>query len=60
MSGAYEHFFDVMEDLGFFEHIYEDLPEDFTAVFEIARVLEDETNQLAQKLRPVLQLTSPI
>ncbi|MBE0644585.1 MAG: hypothetical protein IH600_10945 [Bacteroidetes bacterium] len=59
MSGAYEHFFDVMEDLGFFEHIYEDLPEDFTAVFEIARVLEDENNQLTQQLRPVLQLTEP-
>ncbi|MFZ1729776.1 MAG: vWA domain-containing protein [Bacteroidota bacterium] len=59
MPGAYEHFFDVMEDLGFFEHIYEDLPEDFTAVFEIARVLEDETNELAQKLRPVMQMTSP-
>ncbi|MFA6233410.1 MAG: hypothetical protein WC824_04375 [Bacteroidota bacterium] len=59
MPGAYEHFFDVMEDLGFFEHIYEDLPEDFTAVFEIARVLEDESNELTQKLRPVLQLTLP-
>ena len=59
MSGAYEHFFDVMEDLGFFEHIYEDLPEDFTAVFEIARVLEDERNGLTAKLRPVLTLTAP-
>ncbi|MBR9974076.1 MAG: VWA domain-containing protein [Bacteroidetes bacterium] len=59
MPGAYEHFFDVMEDLGFFEHIYEDLPEDFTAVFEIARVLEDESNELAAKLRPVLTLTAP-
>lgn len=59
MPGAYEHFFDVMEDLGFFEHIYEDLPEDFTAVFEIARVLEDERNELAAKLRPVLKLTAP-
>lgn len=59
MSGAYEHFFEVMEDLGFFEHIYEDLPEDFTAVFEIARVLEDDRNELAAKLRPVLQLTAP-
>jgi hypothetical protein len=60
MSGAYEHFFDVMEDLGFFEHIYEDLPEDFTAVFEIARVLEDENSALARKLKPVLRMTSPL
>lgn len=59
MPGAYEHFFEVMEDLGFFEHIYEDLPEDFTAVFEIARVLEDDRNELAARLRPVLQLTAP-
>ena len=59
MPGAYEHFFDVMEDLGFFEHIYEDLPEDFTAVFEIARILEDENNELAAKLRPVMTLTTP-
>ncbi len=54
MPGAYEHFFDVMEDLGFFERIYEELPEDFTAVFEIARVLEDERNELALRLSPVL------
>ncbi|MBN1447421.1 MAG: VWA domain-containing protein [Bacteroidetes bacterium] len=58
MTGVYEHFFDVMEDLGFFEHIYEDLPEDFTAVFEIARILEDETHTLTQKLMPVLALQS--
>ncbi len=56
MCAAYEHFFDVMEDLGFFEHIYEDLPEDFSAVFEIARVLEDETHSLTQRLLPVLEL----
>jgi hypothetical protein len=56
MSNAYDHFFDIMQDLGFFEHIYEELPEDFTAVFEIARILEDENNPLTQKLRPVLTL----
>jgi hypothetical protein len=56
MCAAYEHFFDVMEDLGFFEHIYEDLPEDFSAVFEIARVLEDESHALTQRLLPVLEL----
>ncbi len=56
MSGVYEHFFDVMEDLGFFEHIYEELPEDFTAVFEIARILEDETQELSKRLMPVLAL----
>ncbi|HEY3873931.1 MAG TPA: VWA domain-containing protein [Candidatus Kapabacteria bacterium] len=47
-----------MEEFGFFSHIYEKLPEDFTAVFEIARMLEDDTNQLAQKLAPMMKLAS--
>ena len=51
-------FFPVMEEFGFFSHIYEKLPEDFTAVFEIARILEDETNLLAQKLAPAMKLAS--
>ena len=46
----------MMEDLGFFEHIYEHLPEGFTAMFEIARVLEDKNNLLTQKLLPALKL----
>ena len=59
MSNAYEHFFDIMEDLGFFEHIYESLPPDFTAVFEIARILEDANHPLTATLRPVLSLKAP-
>ncbi|HEX5316291.1 MAG TPA: hypothetical protein VFX22_06520, partial [Candidatus Kapabacteria bacterium] len=51
-------FFPVMEEFGFFSHIYEKLPEDFTAIFEIARTLEDETNLLTQKLVPVLNLAA--
>jgi len=51
-------FFPVMEEFGFFSHIYEKLPEDFTAIFEIARTLDDETNLLTQKLIPVLQLAT--
>ena len=51
-------FFPVMEEFGFFSHIYEKLPEDFTAIFEIARTLDDETNLLTQKLVPVLTLAS--
>jgi hypothetical protein len=58
MPTAYGHFFDVMEDLGFFEHIYEDLPEDFSAVFEIARILENDTHELTERLMPVLTLQS--
>jgi hypothetical protein len=45
-----------MEEFGFFSHIYEKLPKDFTAVFEIARILEDESNALSQKLSSVLKL----
>jgi len=59
MSTSYEQFFGMMEDLGYFEHIYEQLPEDFTSVFDIARVLEDDTNSLTAKLMPVLNLHAP-
>lgn len=45
-----------MEEFGFFQHIYERLPEDFTAVFEIARILEDEENKLRKQLEPILKL----
>jgi hypothetical protein len=48
-----------MEEFGFFSHIYEKLPEDFTAIFEIARVLEDEMSQLSQQLREVVRLPVP-
>jgi hypothetical protein len=47
-----------MEEFGFFEHIYEYLPPEFTAVFEIARILENEDSPLRQKLEPVLRLPS--
>ncbi len=57
MPGTYEHYFAVMEDLGFFDHIYERLPENFTAVFEIARVLEDSDSRLTQTLMPALRMS---
>jgi len=53
-------FFTAMEEYGFFSHIYERLPSEFTAVFEIARVLEDELSPLHQKLEAALRLSSPI
>jgi hypothetical protein len=53
-------FFPVMEEFGFFSHIYEKLPADFTAIFEIARVLEDEMSQLSQKLETVFKLPVPM
>jgi hypothetical protein len=48
-----------MEEFGFFSHIYEKLPPDFTAIFEIARVLEDETSELSRTLREVMKLPTP-
>ncbi len=48
-----------MEEFGFFSHIYEKLPPDFTAVFEIARVLEDETSLLSQSLQQIVKLPAP-
>src|ERR1035437_9987455 len=48
--------FPVMEEFGFFSHIYEKLPEDFTAIFEIARVIEDEMSLLSKQLREVVRL----
>lgn len=58
MPGSYEHYFSVMEDLGFFDHIYERLPENFTAVFEIARVLEDPASPLTAALMPALRVST--
>lgn len=53
-------FFQTMEEFGFLSHIYEKLPPDFTAVFEIARVLEDEDTPLHRQLKDVLALPSLI
>ncbi len=48
-----------MEEFGFFQHIYENLPQDFTAVFEIARVLEDESSDFRKILEPALRMKAP-
>jgi hypothetical protein len=60
MDASYEGFFDVMENLGFLDHIYDRLPDNFTAVFEIARILEDPSHWLSKHLDPVLKLKAPI
>ncbi|NOY06186.1 MAG: VWA domain-containing protein [Chlorobi bacterium] len=54
---TYGGFFEVMEELGLFGSIYEHLPPDFTAVFEIARILENAEHPLTQQLAPVLSLS---
>lgn len=49
-------FFQRMEEFGFLDHIYEQLPDDFTAVFEIARILEDPLHPMSCALGPVFAL----
>ncbi|MES2765039.1 MAG: hypothetical protein V4642_04180 [Bacteroidota bacterium] len=47
-------FFSRMEQFGFFDRVEKNLPENFTTVYEIARVLEDRSNPLTQKLAPII------
>jgi hypothetical protein len=49
-------FFQRMEDFGFLGHIYDHLPPEFTAVFEIARILEMDDSPLRKLLQPALRL----
>lgn len=53
-------FFEHMQEFGYFAELEEALPEDFTAVFEIARVLEDENSPLFQLLAPALTVSSRV
>jgi hypothetical protein len=43
-----------MEQFGFFDRVEKNLPENFTTVYEIARVLEDRKHPLTQKLAPII------
>jgi hypothetical protein len=45
-----------MEEFGFLGHIYDHLPPEFTAVFEIGRILEVEDSELRKRLEPALKL----
>jgi len=48
-----------MEEFGFFETVAEHLPEDFTIIYEIARIIEDLSNPVGQMLAPILELQEP-
>jgi len=48
-----------MEEFGYLRGLEELLPEDFTAVFEIARVLEDEDSELFRSIATAMTVTSP-
>lgn len=49
-------FFSGMEQYGFFDAVEEHLPDEFTIIYEIARVLEDQTHAISRALAPVLEL----
>lgn len=51
-------FFTHMEEFGYLRGLEDYLPEDFTAVFEIARVLEDTSSSLFQSLSRVMNVAS--
>lgn len=51
-------FFQHMEEFGYVRDIDAHLPPEFTAVFEIARVLEDPESELALHLAPAMSVTS--
>jgi hypothetical protein len=50
-------FFGKMIELGFLDTVENELPEDFTLIYEIARILENELNPLTKQLAPILWLT---
>ena len=52
-------FFTRMVEYGFLDNAIHSLPDDFTLVYEIARVLEDIGNPLTTVLSPVLWLSEP-
>ncbi len=45
-----------MEEFGFFDSVQEHLPHEFTLIYEIARIIEDASQSLAQTLAPILEL----
>lgn len=51
-----DHFFARMDEFGFFDRVSEHLPADFSAVFEIARVIEDMNTSLGEQLAPVMMM----
>lgn len=53
-----DDFFARMDDFGFFESVAEHLPDEFTAVYEIARVLENAEHPLGEALAPVLSVAT--
>lgn len=49
-----------MEEYGFFDTVEEHLPDAFTMIYEIARILEDANNLMSTALAPILELHDPL
>ena len=49
-------FFTRMEDFGFFDTVEAHLPDEFTIIYEIARILEDLNHSISTVLAPVIEL----
>lgn len=47
-----------MVEFGFFDAVEEHLPDEFTIVYEIARIIEDMETTLARSLAPILELNT--
>ncbi len=56
---THSSFFEHMEEFGYLRGLEEMLPEDFTAVFEIARVLEDPGSDLFRSIAPAMTVSQP-
>lgn len=52
-------FFSSMEQFGFFDTVEKHLPDEFTIIYEIARILEDSSHAIARALAPILELNDP-
>lgn len=52
-------FFSSMERYGFFDTVEKHLPEEFTIIYEIARILEDKTHSISRAMAPILELNDP-
>lgn len=52
----YGSFLDEMEELGLLSDLEDELPPDFSAVFEIGRIVADPRSEVARALDPALEL----
>lgn len=53
---SYENFIDEMEELGLLSDLEDELPPDFSAVFEIGRILADPRSALGRAISPAVAL----